>query len=124
MPRPMFTLLVLATALALACGNRSPAPTGMASARPSAAKASASAAPSAVPSAKKLAALGPPGVEVSEEMRDFVAAVAEDHMLNNALAKFAAPSLDDHGLGHDPIDLPKVIGTDPSAGNCYVPYRR
>ncbi len=124
MPRPMFTLLVLATAFVVGCKDRPPAPIGSASATALAAKsgvsAARSAAPSATPSARKLTVLAPPGVEVSEEMTDFVAAVVEDHQLNHAIQKFAAPSLDDHGLGHDPIESPKVVGTDPSAGNCYI----
>ncbi len=125
MPRPMFTLLVLTTAFVVfGCKDRHTAPIGSASttAPPASAGVSAvrSAAPSATPSAKKLTVLAPPGVEVSEEMRDFVLAVAEDHKLNGAIQRFAAPSLDDHGLGHDPIESPKVVGTDPSAGNCYI----
>lgn len=124
MTRPLFTLLSAVAAVvallggAAGCGHRgAPAPSASASgaARSPATSASASASASA-----KAAAPSPPAIPLSDEMRDFVAAVAEDHKLSGALAKFAAPSLNDHGVGIDPIDTPKVVGTDPSAGDCYV----
>lgn len=116
MTRPMFTSLCLAAMVqAVGCGHKaSPAPAASASAV--AVKASAKPVVSASAKPVPLAA----GFEVSEEMRDFVAKVAEDQKLSAALAKFAAPSLDEHGVGIDPIESPKVVGTDPSAGDCYI----
>jgi hypothetical protein len=119
----MFTLRALAGALSLglvvglgaACKGKAPppAPSATAAARASAAAPSASAS-------QKPSSVAPPSIPVSDEMRDFVAMVAEDHKLSEALTKFGAPSLNDHGMGNDPLDAPKVVGTEPSSGDCYI----